>query len=84
VDVTAARRRAAWAALRGGRRLLAVRHYARAVADGDLRSVVRAAIALVHPAVGSDRMFGLLGRDTHWIAEAERWLTAFATAQAVE
>ena len=39
VDVAAMHRRAAWAALRGGRRLLAVRHYARAVARGDLRSV---------------------------------------------
>jgi glycosyltransferase involved in cell wall biosynthesis len=79
VDVLSMHRRAAWAALRGGRRLIAVRHYALAVAGGDLRSVGRAAIALVHPAVGSERLFGFLGRDSDWIAEAERWIETFAT-----
>jgi glycosyltransferase involved in cell wall biosynthesis len=78
VDVAAMQRRAAWAALRAGRRLIAVRHYALAVAHGDLRSVGRAAVALVHPAVGSERLFGFLGRDSDWIAEAERWIDAFA------
>ncbi len=78
VDMSAMQRRAAWAALRAGRRLIAVRHYALAVAGGDLRSVGRAAIALVHPAVGSERLFGFLGRDSDWIAEAERWIEAFA------
>jgi glycosyltransferase involved in cell wall biosynthesis len=84
VDVTAMHRRAAWAALRGGRRLLAVRHYARAVAGGDVRSLGRGAIALVHPAVGSDRLFSFLGRDPDWITEAERWLKAFAKTWGVE
>jgi glycosyltransferase involved in cell wall biosynthesis len=79
VDVLSMHRRAAWAALRGGRRLIAVRHYALAVAGGDLRSVGRAAVALVHPAVGSERLFGFLGRDSDWIAEAERWIEMFAT-----
>jgi glycosyltransferase involved in cell wall biosynthesis len=78
VDVTAMQRRAAWAALRGGRRLVAVRHYALAVAGGDLRSVGRAAVALMHPAVGTNRLFALLGRDSNWIADAERWIQAFA------
>ena len=78
VDVTAMQRRAAWAALRGGRRLVAVRHYALAVAGGDLRSVGRAAVALMHPAVGTDRVFAFLGRDANWIADAERWIQAFA------
>src|SRR5262245_6180099 len=78
VDVAAMQRRAAWAALRAGRRLIAVRHYTLAVAHGDLRSIGRAAVALVHPAVGSERMFGFLGRDSDWIAEAERWIEAFA------
>jgi hypothetical protein len=77
VDMPSMHRRAAWAALRGGRRLIAVRHYARAVAGGDLRSVGRAAIALVHPAVGSERLFELVGRDSSWVVEAEHWLTAF-------
>ncbi|HEU5255976.1 MAG TPA: glycosyltransferase family A protein [Vicinamibacterales bacterium] len=79
VDLLSMHRRAAWAALRSGRRLTAARHYARAVAGGDLRSVGRAAIALVHPAVGSERLFGFLGRDSDWIAEAEGWIETFAT-----
>ena len=78
VDVLSMHRRAAWAALRGGRRLTAARHYALAVAGGDLRSVGRAAVALVHPAVGSERLFGFLDRDSDWIAEAERWIETFA------
>lgn len=77
VDLAAMHRRAAWTALRGGRRGAAVRHYARAVARGDLRSVGRAAVALVHP-VSGDRPFDLLQRDPDWVAEAERWLAAFA------
>jgi glycosyltransferase involved in cell wall biosynthesis len=80
VDVVAMHRRAAWSALRAGRRLLAVRHYAQAIAGGDGRSLGRAALALVHPAVGSDRIFDWLGRDPEWVAEAERWLGAFAAA----
>ena len=78
VDVLSMHRRAAWAALRGGRRLTAARHYALAVAGGDLRSVGRALIALIHPAVGSERLFGFLDRDSDWIAEAERWIETFA------
>jgi GT2 family glycosyltransferase len=77
VDVTAMHRRAAWTALRGGRRLLAVRHYAQAVVRGDLRSIGRAAFALGHPAVGTDRMFDRFGRDREWAAAAERWLMRF-------
>ncbi len=78
VDVAAMHRRAAWAALRGGRRLVALRHYAHAFARGDLRSVGRAAFALFHPKVGGDGLFGLLRRDAAWIAQAEPWLSAFA------
>ena len=84
VDMSGMHRRAAWAALRAGRRLIAVRHYALAVAGGDFRSAGRAAVALVHPAVGSERLFGFLGRDSDWIAEAERWIEAFATNRDAE
>ncbi|MDP9022187.1 MAG: glycosyltransferase [Actinomycetota bacterium] len=77
VDLAAMHRRAAWTALRAGRRGLAVRYYAGAVVRGDLLSVGRAAIGLVHPAVGTDRLFGLLRRDPDWVAAAKRWLTAF-------
>jgi glycosyltransferase involved in cell wall biosynthesis len=78
VDITAMHRRAAWAGLRAGRRTVAVRHYARATALGDFRSIGRAVVALFHPAVGSDRLFGFLGRNPEWIAEAETWLKTLA------
>jgi glycosyltransferase involved in cell wall biosynthesis len=76
VDRAAMHRRAAWTCLRAGHRGQAVRHYARAVAMGDVRSVARAAAALVHPAAGSDRVFRLLrgGRDERWAEEARAWL----------
>jgi glycosyltransferase involved in cell wall biosynthesis len=76
VDRAAMHRRAAWLCLRAGHRGSAVRHYARAVALGDLRSVARAAVALVHPAAGSDAVFRLArgGRDERWAAEAQAWL----------
>jgi hypothetical protein len=78
VDMKAMYRRAAWTALRGGRRGEAVCHYARAAARGDVRSLARAAFALVHPVVGKDAMFGLLRRDPSWVADAEQWLAAFS------
>jgi glycosyltransferase involved in cell wall biosynthesis len=76
VDRAAMHRRAAWTCLRAGHRGQAVRHYARAVAMGDVRSVARAAAALVHPAAGSDRVFRLIrgGRDERWAEEAQDWL----------
>jgi glycosyltransferase involved in cell wall biosynthesis len=76
VDLAAMHRRAAWTALRGGRRGKALAHYTQAVVRGDVRSVGRAIVGLVHPAVGSDRLFDLLPRDAHWVAEAQRWLAA--------
>jgi glycosyltransferase involved in cell wall biosynthesis len=84
VDLAAMNHRAAWAALRGGRRMLAARHYGRAIARGDIRSIGRAAVALFHPAVGSDRLFAMLGRDEQWIAQAEEWLNPFASPGAEE
>jgi hypothetical protein len=82
--MTAMHRRAAWAALRGRRRTLAVRHYMRAVVGGDLKSIGRAAFAFAHPAVGSDRLFTFLGRDPEWIAKAKPWIEAFAAASGGE
>jgi hypothetical protein len=81
VDLPAMHRRAAWVALRGGRRRLAIRHYLRAVAGGDFQSLGRALFALTHPAVGTDRLFDRLGRDPAWVARAERWLQAFAARE---
>jgi glycosyltransferase involved in cell wall biosynthesis len=77
VDRAAVLRRAAWALLRAGRRAHAARLYARAAAAGDRRSLLRAGVALMHPAVGSERLFGLLpssAADASWRAEAQRWL----------
>jgi glycosyltransferase involved in cell wall biosynthesis len=82
VDMAAMQRRAAWTALRAGRRWRAVRYYGKAVTEGDVRSVGRAAVALLHPAVGSNRLFDLLSRDSSWIVEAERWLQALAADSA--
>jgi glycosyltransferase involved in cell wall biosynthesis len=81
VDLAAMQRRAAWAALRAGRRLLAVRYYAAAIAGGDLRSLVRAAFALVHPAVGTEALFLRIEGDPDWMAQAERWLSAFGAPE---
>lgn len=77
VDLAAMHRRAAWNALRAGRRTVALRHYASAILRGDLRSLGRAAVALMHPSVGTDGLFKLLGRDAAWVAQADRWLEAF-------
>jgi GT2 family glycosyltransferase len=77
VDLTAMHRRAAWTALRAGCRVEAVRHYARAAARGDLRSLGRAAFGLVHPAVGSEALLRRVRSDPFWVAEAEHWLAPF-------
>jgi glycosyltransferase involved in cell wall biosynthesis len=77
VDVAAMHRRAAWTALRNGRRRDAVAHYVRAVSRGDFRSLARI-VAAAHPAVGSDAMFHWLHRDPIWVADAERWLHSLA------
>jgi hypothetical protein len=77
VDLTAMQRRAAWAALRAGRRVLAVRYYAAAIAGGDVRSLLRVAFALLHPSVGTEALFLRFASDPKWMAQAERWLMAF-------
>jgi glycosyltransferase involved in cell wall biosynthesis len=74
VDVAAMHRRAAWTALRAGDRRNAMRHYTRAVARGDVRSIARAAFALVQPFGANNAMFGLLRRDPPWVADAQQWL----------
>lgn len=83
VDIAAMHRRAAWTALRAGRRTAAIRHYACAVRRGDVRSVARMVFAAFDPRVGSDRMFALLRRDPEWVAEAEGWLSPFVALHAV-
>ncbi len=63
---------AAWGARLDGSRWGALGYYARAVAAGDLRSVGRAAVALVHPVPG---IRGRARRDP-WAQEARAWLDA--------
>jgi glycosyltransferase involved in cell wall biosynthesis len=67
----------AWTCLRAGRRGPSVRAYVRAARGGDPKSLVRAAIGLLHPAVGRRvyyRPFLRRGQDEAWLAEARSWL----------
>jgi glycosyltransferase involved in cell wall biosynthesis len=82
VDRAAMHRWAAWSWLRAGRRGKAMGHYVRAISLGDLRSLARAIVALTHPAVGSDRVFGLLRnrpQDAWWRDRAQEWLDELAS-----
>jgi glycosyltransferase involved in cell wall biosynthesis len=77
VDRAAHYRWAAWSCLRAGQQRAALGYFARAVRVGDLTSVARAAVALVHPAVAGARVArparpGSAGQT--WIAEAQAWL----------
>jgi glycosyltransferase involved in cell wall biosynthesis len=77
VDRAAMHRWAAWSWLRAGRRAKAAGHYLWATSLGDLKSLTRAVVALTHPAVGSDRIFGLLrnrSQDEWWRERAQAWL----------
>ena len=84
VDIVAARhqlpvdrarhfRWAAWNSMKDGRRLEAVGHYARAIRQGDLVSLGRAAVALVYPQV--TRSGGSAPAD-EWTRSAQVWLDA--------
>ena len=73
----------AWTAMRRGHRRAAVRAYAGAVGDGDVRSLLRLGVALVHPGVGKRvffRPFMHRGQDEAWLAEARDWLRDLASA----
>jgi glycosyltransferase involved in cell wall biosynthesis len=77
LDRAGSYRRAAWACLRRGRRLAALRYYGHAVALGDIRSAARALMALVHPAAGSGDPFQLQRARSdgdEWAAEVAEWL----------
>jgi GT2 family glycosyltransferase len=78
---------AAWTCLRAGRRREALRYYAKAVRVGDVTSVARAAVALVHPGVAAARVgrplrSGSAGQA--WVAEAQTWLDALLPAAELE
>jgi glycosyltransferase involved in cell wall biosynthesis len=70
VDRARHQRWAAWMCLEDGRRAAALRHYARAVVDGDVTSLGRAAVALIYPRVARNRSVSSDG----WACEAEAWL----------
>jgi glycosyltransferase involved in cell wall biosynthesis len=72
----------AWTCLRAGRRGAALRAYLRAARGGDPKSLVRAAIGLLHPAVGRRIYFRPLwrhGQDEAWLGEARSWLRDLAS-----
>lgn len=74
---------AAWYALLDGRRADATRNYARAVAAGDVKSLARAAVAILQPdhaARRAQRKEQGSSPDP-WIAEARRWLDPLAQAE---
>lgn len=78
IDRLAARRRLAWGLLRAGRRMAAVREYAGLVVAGDLRSLGRAVVALIHPAVGTEMFAFQIPQDRGWADMARVWLDPLA------
>jgi glycosyltransferase involved in cell wall biosynthesis len=81
-DRVAVDRWIAWTCLRAGRRGASLRAYLRAARAGNPRSLVRAAIGLLHPAVGRRvyyRPFLRRGQDEAWLAEARSWLRDLAS-----
>jgi glycosyltransferase involved in cell wall biosynthesis len=78
VDRAGHYRWAAWYCLLEGRPAMATRYYGRAVAAGDVRSLARAAVALLRPgyAIRRARPKDLLGDP--WIGEARAWLDRLA------
>jgi len=76
-------RRAAWASLRAGRRIEAVRYYGRAAARGNLSSLGRAAAALLHPAARRSMPHEIRHRPVEaWAGAAQVWLADLRSAAA--
>jgi glycosyltransferase involved in cell wall biosynthesis len=84
IDIVAARhqlpvdrarhfRWAAWNSMMDGRRLEAVGHYARAIGQGDLVSLGRAAVALVYPQITRSKR---PAPTDEWTRTAQVWLDA--------
>jgi glycosyltransferase involved in cell wall biosynthesis len=77
VDRAAHYRWAAWSSLQAGRQRAALRYYAHAVRVGDLTSIARAVVTLVHPAVAQRRAARPARPESAgqaWTAEAQSWL----------
>ena len=73
VDLARHFRWAAWNSMLEGRRLEAVGHYAHAIRQGDLASIGRAAIALIHPRFAHRRLAAPI---SDWARGAQGWLDA--------
>jgi len=77
VDQVRHERWAAWMCLQTGHRARALHHYLRAAASGDVRSLGRAAVALLVPRVTRARS----GRPSGaWCSEAQEWLNTLPLA----
>jgi glycosyltransferase involved in cell wall biosynthesis len=74
-NLNSIRRWLAWTHLRKGQRLLAARSYTRAVADGDVSSLVRVAVAVLHPSPTTMRR-RLSPEHREWQRPAATWLPA--------
>jgi glycosyltransferase involved in cell wall biosynthesis len=82
-DRTAILRWAAWSHLRTGRRRPALRAYAGAVLAGDVASLARAAVALLHPHPSTMRRPSRpSATEAAWIAAGQHWLDASFGPQA--
>ena len=64
---------AAWNSMLEGRRLEAIGHYARAIQQGDVASIGRSALALIHPGIAHRRRARPVGG---WARDAQAWLDA--------
>ena len=73
VDMARHFRWAAWNSMMDGRRLEAVGHYARAIRQGDMVSLGRAAVALVYPQIAHSRRSP---STDEWARTAQVWLDA--------
>jgi Glycosyl transferase family 2 len=75
VDRTAILRWAAWSHLRTGHRRAALRAYANAVLAGDVASLARVAMAVLHPRPATARRpWRSPSTDLSWLAAAQAWL----------
>jgi glycosyltransferase involved in cell wall biosynthesis len=68
-----------WLCLRGGLRRRAVYHYTRAAVGGEVTSLARAGVALLHPGVGK-RSFYRSTPDPEWKRQVESWLSEMTPA----
>jgi glycosyltransferase involved in cell wall biosynthesis len=71
---------AAWNSVLDGQRLEMLTHYGHAIARGDLASIGRCIVALVHPGIAHRRRAGAI---SDWVRSAEGWLAALRSAPPV-